>query len=390
MKLISRITLLLLAFLGCSKKHEFKQGGDFNVLMGANTSIWRFVITYEDFENLQIFRDLYEKNRVLKLSKQTENKIPKVIHFVWLGPNPFPKESIQNLNSWVERHPDWTFKFWTDRPRPLPNKKMKLCFISTFFFDFLKRCYDESDNYAEKSDLFRYELLYKEGGLYVDHDVKCFSSFAPFHSYYELYCGMEPPHETIISSSITASNSIIGSRPQHGVLKKVIETILSHWESLGAAYPGQDNESVVYRVAQRTFVPFDQALKEKGGEGGSKDIVFPAAYFNPIGEQSPLYAHHTYASTWFETETPTEKNIRRRLMLICKKNNQILLFNAVILALNFIFFGGLFFQYRAIRHFRYITFSQEKPSPNTPKQMKDKEKDTAQVVSSPVAVQRLN
>ena len=359
MKFISRMTLLLLVFLGCGKKHEFKQNDDFNVLMGANKSVWRFVTTYEDFENLRIFKELYDKNRVTEVSKQHTHKIPKVIHFVWLGPDPFPQESIQNVNSWVEHHPDWTIKFWTDRHRPLPNKKMTLSLISTFPFHFLGQCYEDSDNYAEKSDLFRYEVIYKEGGLYVDHDVKCLASFAPFHVDYDLYCGMEPPHETIISSSITVSNSIIGARAHHPTLKKTIDHILSSWEALGEAYPGGDQESIVYRVAQRTFAPFDRALKEAGSKEESKDIVFPAAYFNPIDDHFPLYAHHMYASTWFETESKFEKNVRQRLISISRKNNQILLFNAVILTANFIFFAGLFFQYRAMRNCRHVTFSQQ-------------------------------
>lgn len=364
MKLISRMTLLLLALVGCDKKHEFKQSDDFNTLMGLNKSVWKFVETHEDYENLGFFKELYETNKNLQFVNKDQKKIPNVIHFIWVGPNPFPKESIDNINSWIENHPNWTFKFWTDRRRPLPNKKMELQLIANFTFDHLKDCYEESDNYAEKADILRYELLFKEGGVYIDHDVKCFKSFKSFHDNYDLYCGLEPPHEPVLSSSISVCNNVIGSRPGHPVLKKTIENVKAHWEEFALAYPGDDRESVIYRVAQRTFAAFDNAVRKEAGKKNSKDIVFPAAYFNRIDDDLALYAHHYYASTWFEDETKFERNVRRRLIAISRKNNQILLFNAVILIANLALFSGLFFQYRSIKGNRTIVSNERRQQKN--------------------------
>lgn len=341
-------SLMFLVF-ACDKVKQQKQTNDFNTLMGSNKSVWKFVETQEDYQNLEIFKTLWEKNNVLQVAKDSEYKIPKVIHFIWVGPNPFPKESLENVRSWVDQHPGWTFKFWTDRRRPLPHKKMELHLVSNFEFIALKDCFQESDNYAEKSDVLRYEILFQEGGLYVDHDVECFNSFAPFHQKYDLYCGLEAPHEPILSSSITVCNNVVGSIKGHPVLKDTIQKVKARWTAMGEAYPGDDKESIVYRVAQRTFSAFDDAVREVGGKEGNADIVFPAAYFNRIDDDLALYAHHYYASTWFEDETKFERNVRRRLISISRKNNQILLFNAVILTANLALFSGLFFQYRSIR-----------------------------------------
>jgi len=46
----------------------------------------------------------------------------------------------------------------------------------------------------------------------------------------------------------------------------------------------------------------------------------------------------------FEDETKFERTVRRRLVSISRKNNQILLFNAVILAVNLALFAGLWMQ----------------------------------------------
>ncbi|MCB1067452.1 MAG: hypothetical protein KDK56_04640 [Simkania sp.] len=345
------LTLPLL-MIGCGKQQESdRKKNDFNSLMGANTSVWKFVETHEDFQNVRFFKEIYEKNKHLQFLKQEELSIPKVIHFIWVGPNPFPQESVQNVYSWVENHPNWTIKFWTDRKRPLPHPKMKLQLISEFQFEHLRDYYNDSDNYAEKSDLLRYEILNQEGGLYVDHDVKCFKPFTPFHYNFDLYCGLEPPHQPVLSSSISANNNIIGSIPRHPILAKCIANVEARWADVASAYPGDDKDSIIYRVGHRSFASFDDAVKELGQKSELRDIIFPAAYFNRIDDRFALYAHHYYASTWFEDESKFERNVRRRLVSISRKNNQILLFNAVILTANLFLFGCLVFQFRHIRRF---------------------------------------
>ncbi len=348
LKILFIIPLIIL-MTACEKKSHVKQSDDFNTLMGSNKSVWKFIETHEDFKNIHRFKDIYTKNKDLQFLKQEEVRIPKVIHFIWLGPNPFPKESLENVRSWVEHHPNWTFKFWTDRRRALPHPSMEMHLVTDFKFTKLKDCFQQSDNYAEKSDLLRYEILNQEGGLYVDHDVRCFKAFSPFHYNFDLYCGLEPPHKPILSSSISVNNNIIGVKPGHPVMQKAIDRVKERWDEVGMAYPGDDKESIIYRVAQRSFIAFEDAVKSGADQEGNTDIIFPAAYFNRIDDDFALFAHHYYASTWFEDETKFERNVRRRLISISRKNNQILLFNAVILSANLVLCACLIVQYRSIR-----------------------------------------
>jgi len=335
--------------VACDKDNRVKRSDDFNTLMGFNKSVWKFVETHEDFSNIHTFKKLYNKNKELQFLSQKELKVPKVIHFVWLGPNPFPRESLENVRSWINHHPDWTIKFWTDRLRPLPHSRMKLHLVTDFEFTQLEECFYNSNNYGEKSDILRYEILNQEGGLYVDHDVKCFKSFLPFHKNFDLYCGLEPPHQPVLSSSISVCNNIIGVRPGHPVIKAAIEMAKDKWEDFAIAYPGSDKESIIYRVANRSFIVFDQAVKAVGDQGSNIDIVFPAAYFNRIDDDFALFAHHYHSSTWFDDETRFERSMRRHLVSISRKNNQILFFNAVILSANLLLCACLFRQYRLVR-----------------------------------------
>ena len=199
---------------------------DFEALMGKGTSRWEFVQTKEDFENLHFFKKLFDTRKTLFKEVQTHNfRIPKVLHFVWLGPKSFPRESVENVRSWMAKHPDWTIKFWTDKERPLPCPGMELKLVRDFEFLMLDKCYQKSDNWAEKSDVLRYEILYQEGGVYADHDVKCFKAFDSLNHAYDFYCGMDMPYQSSLPSCVFPTNNLIGIAPGHPILKTCMQSL---------------------------------------------------------------------------------------------------------------------------------------------------------------------
>ncbi len=342
------VVALLPLFFGCSKKKEEKIETDFESLMGRGFPRWEFVQTPEDFENLRFFKEVYNKNIPLLQEKSSLLRIPKTIHFIWVGPKPFPRESIENIRMWIAHHPDWTFKFWTDRIRVLPHPKMELCLIQDLKFLKLYDCFKKSDNYGEKSDLLRLEILYQEGGIYVDHDIKCFKSFEPLSRAYDLFCGMEMPYKTCLSSSIFPTNNTIGSRPGHPILIESMDWIASKWDQIENDYPGKDRDSVINRTAHRTFLAFGESFKHMANKEENHDIALPAFYFNAPEDRLAIFARHLYQGTWFENESPFEKLVRERLMKITKKTNNILLFFGVLSMINVMGFSLLFLKYRKL------------------------------------------
>lgn len=325
---------LFATFTACKKREVTPSLDSFDTWMGKGKKGWEFVETTKDLEILERYKAIYALE---KESVEDVNRIPKVIHFIWVGPNDFPKESIKNIRSWVKHHPDWSINFWTDRERFLPHPNMELKLVQDFTFTKLENCFKESDNYAEKSDLLRYEILHKEGGLYVDHDVECFASFDSLHKNYDLYCGIEPSHEPLYDTSISVCNNIIGVIPNHPILQSSIDMVFEKWEEIGKSFPGKDKESIIYRVFHRSFRAFDNSVYNLAGMTGLQDMVFPAGYFNTIDGSLGKYANHQYASTWFSDETKFEKTLRRKLFTIAKKNNQILLLSSALILLQFCF-----------------------------------------------------
>lgn len=340
------LLLSVIPFLvGCQKKKQdpVSIADDFESLTGKQLPSWSYVQTKEDFEQLDFFKQIYEQKKGISSLPSDEWRIPKSLHFIWIGPLPFPRESVENVRTWAAKHPDWTLYFWTDRARPLPVPGMVLRNIQDLKFLKLRTCFAKSDSYGEKSDLLRYEILYQEGGVYVDHDVKCFKSFDPLNKSYDFYCGIDMPYTSSLPACIHPTNNLIGARAGHPIFLRCMEMLAAQWDQIGEAYPGIDRDSVLNRVLHRTFWLFGEAVKQENNKEGFSDIVFPAYYFDAPTDALSIYARHLYSGLWHEKESAFEKMVRQRLMYLSKKSNKLFLFCGAIAALNLLGLGALFF-----------------------------------------------
>lgn len=339
------MAMFFLCFSCNSQKHT-SIADDFESLSGKHTPSWKYIKTKEDFEYLHLFSNMYEQRRSLLKDPGASYRIPKIIHFIWLGSKPFPKSSVENVRMWMAKHPDWEINFWTDRNRPTPCPGMKQRLVNGHLFTQLRDYFVISDNYGEQSDLLRYEILFQEGGIYVDHDVKCFKEFDMLNRAYDFYCGIDMPFKSSLPSCISPANNLIGAKPNHPILKQCMNLVSSHWNALQDAYPGSTPDNTLNRVLHRTFWLFGEAVKQKNNQGKNQDIVFPAYYFDAPKDELALYARHQYAGSWHEKESVFEKMIRKNLFVICEKIHQTHLYLGILIGLNIFGFIGLFLYMR--------------------------------------------
>ena len=326
---------------------SFLCADEFDLLMGKNTHHWNHLKNPEDEKMLNHFKELYESQKSLDHAHTEAVRIPKVIHFIWLGPRQYPPGSVENIRTWMAHNPDWRVKFWTDREREAPCKGMETILIKEYPFPFLKRCYETSENWGEKSDVLRYEILYQEGGVYADHDANCIQSFDGLHQAYDLYCGLEMPHLPMGGYTVTLGNGVIGSKPGHPVIKKVIETISSRWDEFEKKYEERDPFSRAEIVIERTYLALTRVMKETAGKGSTQDIILPAAYFFAKAGVRPLYSKHFFANSWasrFNENAAFEKSTKGSLQKIEQKVDNSLMFVLGFSVLNLIFIG--FFQFK--------------------------------------------
>ena len=242
-------------------------------------------------------------------SSKLNYRIPKKIHFIWLGPKPFPPESIENIISWKRNHPNWTLYFWTDsKSRPSPIKGMKRRLVQNYNFLGYESLINDSDNYGEKSDIMRYVILYKEGGIYVDHDCYCLRPFNQLNKACDFYASIYTiTFHPQVGTRFLVTNCLIGARSQHPILLHALKRTKRVWKKVKDKFPGIDN--TISRVIHRTFTSFALSALRLRGRNGYLDVLLPTAYFNPIGLYSPeqiaalgtagsIYCNHGVKGTW--------------------------------------------------------------------------------------------
>ena len=266
----------------------------------------------EDAAVLERFATNYQKKSHLLFSQAPRvNRIPRTIHFIWVGPKPFPPESVENVKVWKELHPDWVLKFWTDSyERPCPVAGMEKHLIDEIAFTHLKPYLSRTKNYGEKADIIRYEILYNEGGMYVDHDVRAYRCFDTLHSVFDFYVGLENPHiNEGTGTKVFPCNCLFAARPRHPIVKRTIKLVEARWDEVEKRYPGQDTTSNFNRVINRTFHSFTMATKECLNLEGNSDMVLPSSFFfghmiftertlQKLRASGLVYAKHDFAAAW--------------------------------------------------------------------------------------------
>lgn len=267
----------------------------------------QYLQTYEDKKRLGHFAALFEM--ALKRS-QAAGEIPKTLHFIWLGPKPFPEASIVNVKGWIDQHPGWKVKFWTDLGQAAPDDRMEVNVFEGFPLNELKECYYRSDNFGERSEILRYAILLNEGGVYVDHDVQCLKALDPLQQAHDFFCGLEPLGPSILSSSVNPSPHLLASTAQHPVLLATKKWLLTEWDRLETQFPGTDPSSIYNRVKHRSFRALSMGYKEAHTRAGRRDVVFPPNYFSLNDGKKALYATHAHQGLWHKKTSESEIKVK--------------------------------------------------------------------------------
>lgn len=88
--------------------------------------------------------------------------IPKIIHYCWFGGSPLTAQARKCMASWKKYFPDYEIREWNER-----NFNVNL-------LPYTRDAY-AARKYAFVSDVARFWILVREGGLYFDTDVEVIS-----------------------------------------------------------------------------------------------------------------------------------------------------------------------------------------------------------------------
>lgn len=93
-------------------------------------------------------------------------KIPKIIHYCWVGGNPKPQSVLYCIESWKRCCPDYEIREWNETNYDFTKN------------EYMRQAY-EAKKWGFVPDYARLDIVYRHGGIYLDTDVELLRSFDP-------------------------------------------------------------------------------------------------------------------------------------------------------------------------------------------------------------------
>jgi inositol phosphorylceramide mannosyltransferase catalytic subunit len=127
-------------------------------------------------------------------------RIPRVVHRVWVAGGELPPESLSFEETWRRHHPDWEMRLWRDDDVQalIPAESLARC-----------------QSASEISNLARYAILARFGGVYIDTDVECRRPLDALLSGVDAFAGWE--------SEYRLGTAVLGATPRHQLFQSLAQ-----------------------------------------------------------------------------------------------------------------------------------------------------------------------
>ena len=218
--------------------------------------------TNRNYSKCIIENDFIKIKKINNFLKENPQKIPKIIHQIWIGPKKIPWKWINSIKiDFIKKHPEWKYYLWTDKE------------VNKFTFK-NKKEYELENTYAGKSDILRYEILNKYGGIYIDADSywlgKELDDLINQTNYTGFFCGIECSKNKNKSlkcqSDYGLANGVIGSSKKNPIINYLVNSISKNYFKC--------KNQPAYKTTGPYF--FDQILHY------FNITIFPYYYFYPV------------------------------------------------------------------------------------------------------------
>lgn len=202
--------------------------------------------------------------------------IPKKIHYMWLGRKQIPANLQKCIDSWKKYCPDYEIIQWNEDNYDITKHK------------YMQEAYDNKA-YGFVPDYARLDILYQQGGIYLDTDVEIRKCLDPLLKQ-EAFCGVE---KWQVINFGGCSGAVKGNR--------MIREFLKDRENI--CFLDKNGEQ---NMATCGF--YDTGVAIKNGyqlNGMTQNIkgmnIYAYDYFHPYDYMSGIShtTEHTYSVHWF-------------------------------------------------------------------------------------------
>ena len=217
--------------------------------------------------------------------------IPKKIHYCWFGGNPLNKLAIKCINSWKKYCPNYEIIEWNENNYDVNSSK------------YSEQAY-QAKKYAFVSDYARFDIIYKEGGIYLDVDVEIIK---PIDNLLNNKAFMGFEYETYVAPGLG-----FGAIAGHPLLAHIL---LNYQKKRFIKNDGKYDYTTI--VHTTTNILIDKGLVGNNEIQTVEDCtIYPKDYFQPIDIKKNkinitdnTYSIHHYASSWY----PFHRKILKQL-----------------------------------------------------------------------------
>lgn len=211
--------------------------------------------------------------------------IPKRIFYVWFGDQPLPKQYEEYIEGWHRLNPDFEIKCINENNFDI--KKYRFAYEAY-----------KAKKWAFVSDVARLDVIYNNGGIYLDTDVELIKGLSNLLSYRSVWA--------LENSDSIASGLIIGAEKHDTNIKNILEI----YKKLSYAHPN-GRKIVTVPLISKYFLK--QGFKRKNKKQVLNDgtVILPSEYFAPYHYwggghiTSRTIGIHKYAASWNDNKRPT-------------------------------------------------------------------------------------
>jgi mannosyltransferase OCH1-like enzyme len=220
--------------------------------------------------------------------------IPHIFHYVWLGQSPMDPVMTEWQRGWSRLHPGWQTRTWReDADLPAHMLTCEDEIVECRYPTLLASC----STPARKSDIWRYQILEQQGGVYLDTDVEPIKPIEHLIEGADAFAGLcwtSYRWKDRGDPSLEVGCSIMGAAAHHPWLRELIE--LTPWQDprspISLAFP--------YLTEITGRHPEVRLLKP--------DVCYPIPWHRYAQEDRDLLDHealpeashavHRWGSTW--------------------------------------------------------------------------------------------
>lgn len=226
--------------------------------------------------------------------------IPKIIHYVWVGGNPKPKNIKRCMKTWQKHLQDYQIIEWNEDNFDIHENK------------YVEQAY-KAKKWAFVSDYIRAKAVYEMGGIYLDTDVLVLDNLESLLNN-RAFVGFENP-----ANPFTA---VFGAEKHHPLLKDM----LAYYDDRNFSFDHNDQLAGVNTVSVSDILKTKYQAQPNNKEQvlSSGIHVYPDGILcNPSPKSKTI---HVFTGTWMEGAKPLKRKLVTALKVRIKTQKEAALY----------------------------------------------------------------